>query len=656
MPNDYLKKQFNSDLLKNNNPLDVWSDEITKNSILGSDEWREKIEAKAQELEEQKAQELEEQKAKEELAKQEEEKTNQEFQEIVENAEKISVKKTDTMRASVKAVEEMLNTNPAYTIFIDFSMNNEKFHVSTISQDTNENITMNLQNNKNGTGNANEFTLTIGYSPQDGSEFDVNRIDKAITEANTSEGKAELRYCTLQYGYANMDNTELYRSPKYRGIVLNYSCEINDGILVYTLKGYSGISMIKESKEPLAIKTGSNNKIKPTEAAAQIINVYLQGAVQGGTTTGSIDEEGKINNAQSIERHPISSSVSYELLATPGTLGSDVELEIPAQLDKNPASALTDILGKAILKADKDILDSGNSLSPTDKTVYGWYVSDVSSDASKYPSGSITIYKQTPAEMQKDDVDAEFIFNWMSPGEDSQTNHIVISFKPEYQGSVLMAITTGNLVDSQSFYQDNNGVVKSVENSLSPPVGGSEEAALATIEQEKASWAEQVQYPYAATMITAGIPAEIPILTKIKVRPLIYGQEHHSSGTYIVLKISDQLDTSGFRTTWELRKIEIPIQIKSAQVNSGETKDANETSSDTPENLPPAATATPSDKLSLNKGPISDQYYEGLRSGLDHIPTASEMLQNNLSNEDNQNLLDVWDQSLTTNPLLKGDE
>lgn len=504
-----------------------------------------------------------------------------------------SLKKLD-MQTSIRDVCNMLKENPVYSIFIEFTMNSDNLKVSTISTNTKENIVMSLQNDKNGTGKANQFTLTIAYAPQVDSEFDINAIDEAITKANDPEQKAQLRYCTLQYGYANKSGAT-YRSPLYRGMVLNYNCEIQDGILIYTITGYSGMSTLKESKEALAIHTGvktDDGKIRATQAARQLVEMYLQAGrtdkVLVADTSAVENEEGeeeqKAETTMELDRTPLDPSISYELTwGDKDVLDSDVEVEIPAQLDKNPASALTDILNKARAQKDQDTLDESQSVSPTEKTTYGWYISDVSSDPETYPSGSICIYRRDPVDIEKQkEVSSELVFNWMSPGTDDQSNHFVISFKPEYEGSVLMAIASGKAINSKSFYQNNDGVVISTENSIAPPVGGSDDAVILTAEQEKASWADKVQYPYNATLITMGVPAEIPILAKIKIRPLIYGKEHHSGGIYMVRKITDILDASGFRTTWELTKVWTPVKIGSVSFKT-ETEDGGDTTTLPPE-------------------------------------------------------------------------
>lgn len=553
--------------------------------------------------------------------------------------------KQQRMVSTIKAVSSMLAKNPVYSMFIEFSMNSGNLHVSTVSTKTNENIIMALQNNKNGSGQANSFTLTIAYSPQAGDEFDVNLIDRAISAANTPEQAANLRYCTIQYGYANR-NEEIYRSPKYQGMVLNYTCEIQDGVLIYTITGFSGITMLKESKEALALKLPASGKMKPTVAAKQLVEVYLQGKVQGSDALTPDDASG--STVSRIERNPLDTAISYELIWEGDTFESDAEVSLSTQLDKNPASALTDILNKAIYQSDMSLLNSGKSIPATSKTTYGWYISDVSSNTSLYPSGSICIYKSTPEEDEKiTNVIPELVFNWMSPGLDNQSNHIVISFKPEYEGSVLMAITAGESMDTVSYFQDDTGAIVATENSIAPPVGGSKEAAVATAEQEKASWARQAQYPYKATLVTVGIPAEIPILTKIKIRPLIYGQEHFSGGIYQVLKVSDQLDLSGFRTTWELIKLTRPVQTGSVNIsnsNSGESSTtANESStSNTSAVVPAASVVTSQDKLNLNEGPISDKKYNELTGN-------DSLLDSSLNNPDPNS---VWSDSIThNNPL-----
>lgn len=576
----------------------------------------------------------------------------------------------------IKAVNKKFQNNPVYTSYVEFVING--LHLSTVSQNVDENIVMSLLNEKNGSGEANKFTIQIAYSPLSNTEFDINKIDNAIlASAYTTKDNlvknavtGTSRYCALRYGYGD-ENNDLYRTPWYFGMVLDYSVEFQDGMLIYTITGFSGLTVLKESKDPLVLEipksaqddsettegetTDSNVEgveagqdtatptsttqtvtVKPTEAVELLVRKYLQGGID---TSEDKDKGVEINGTLvKVKRQPLSSDVCYDIKYIGDTRGSDQPVVLETQIDKNPAQAITDILGKAILSDDYKAIvkqketsennsggeapedESGEDYVPIDtsdldeevaaelnaldKTYYSWFISDTNNENPKFPSGTIYVYKNNPIDSKNKQADVDLVFNWMSPGKGAgDLDHMVLSFKPEYKGSVGLAVmnklalsvvndetkeeieknaeekTAGEKISevfNGAFTVDNMGRLKRTENSISPPVGGDMATVLASIEQEKSSWAEAVQYPYTATLVTLGIPCEIPITGRIKVVPMIYGKPHASAGVYMVLGIRDMITTAGFQTEWELMKIEIPaIKSKYSQSKEDDTGESN---------------------------------------------------------------------------------
>ena len=219
----------------------------------------------------------------------------------------------------------------------------------------------------------------------------------------------------------------------------------------------------------------------------------------------------------------------------------------------------------------------------------------------------------------------------MAPGNEG-LDHIVKSFRPEFNGKVLFALASQKFNPTEnpkikeengapdnpsgyapvadlriseyssdstpkkseesedspenvyklltgSYYLSNDGKICATEKSISPPIGGTAQAAMNSIEQEKATWLEDVQYCYKATLITMGVPCPIPIVGKIRVVPLIYTKPHHSEGIYLVNGTTDQITSNGFFTTWNLMKYMDPGKV--------ENPDITETDEDTDEQSKP---------------------------------------------------------------------
>ena len=575
--------------------------------------------------------------------------TQQQQQQNVNNANAATASYLDKQMADLQAVVEELNEkfaqNPDYTIFIEFKMNSVRF-CTTEKENSDQNIVMSLEVKNNGSGYANQFTLQVAYAPSVADSWNINALEEQILGFNYNGTDWSSRYCQLRYGYG--DSHKELKTKTFNGMVTDYTCDVQDGMLIYTITGYSSITTLNEAKDPISISMSSSEQaaggmVKPTLAVERIVKTYLQASV---TSPEAVDDNGAVI---SLPHSPISSNVSYDIKfiddgAEP-TRGSDVAVSLTTQLDKNISQAITDILGKAILKADQDVINSGKNLNNLNKTAYGWYIEDNDQTNPGF-QGTIYVYKNTPHQIKNSDV--SFIFNWMSPGKDG-VNFLVHSFQPSFQGKVLLATAemvlnpkqtttsnnsttssstnnsgtasgssssgttgsngTGSNTNSNnatntsvnstttnssnagtasgtgasnssssssssntqmpqslsattmagifnaSYFLDNTGKLQTTEKSLSPPIGGTSQSAISSIEQEKSSWLNDVQYAYKATLVTVGIPAYIPITGAIKVVPMIYGSVHHSAGVYLIQGTTDSLTPSGFTTTWDLIKL-----------------------------------------------------------------------------------------------------
>lgn len=503
--------------------------------------------------------------------------------------------KMEHLKSVLDALHTKFKTSPNYTIYIRFQLNSVVF--CTTDKTSENNLIMSLQVENNGSGYANSFRLQVAWTPSVvGSRWDVNKLEMGLLGGNFNGLNFSSRYCTLQYGYG--DGNDL-RTKQFDGIILDYTCDLQDGMIIYDLEGYSSIVAINETKDPIAIAKTEDEEtsgVRPTTAVYRIVKTYLQAGDSEDYTTYT--EEDSIE----LEKHPISPDVSYDIKFLNDCYASDAPVALTTQLDKNISQAISDILGKAVLEEEyTEIADNYVNLSNLNKTYYNWFLDDTADDAGH--QGTIYVYKTSVKEDIQSTVD--IVFNWMSPGQ-SGYDWLIKSFKPQFKGSVLLATaselfnpkqtqktaesedepaedtatststttadtTTEGATEAEvpdeptlaetkeifngSYYLDNTGKIAKTERSISPPIGGTKEAAISSIEQEKSSWLQDVQYSYAATMVTLGVPAPIPITGKIRVTPLIYGSAHHSEGIYMVKSTTDLLNSNGFETTWELQKI-----------------------------------------------------------------------------------------------------
>lgn len=615
----------------------------------------------------------------------------------------------------ITAFTAAISSSPVYSTYIYFKING--LELCSTSMDPNKNIIMSLDNKRSGCGKANTFTLNIAYAV-DPDNPDVNYIDRNIavftTEGdgkpsdsngdNTSTQSTETevksddsvnivinRTCYLRYGYSSVgmgdfslsETTQTvapegsipagvtmhsggWLSPMYKGMLTDYTCEFQDGILYYTLTGYSSLVALNESKDPLKININSEDgTIRPTRAVEQLVKSYLQ----GGRESAEPIIDGDSTLAQPTY-NPISDDIYYDIVFDDNCLGSDAPVQLSMQLDKNISQAITDILASATKEDEyKKIESDSEDPGATNSAKYSWYIEDniQNKDNSASEEGNDEAVKTNVKKCgtihvfcEKSEIliekagelaaSADLTFNWMCPGatvSDNKTTKlndytsIILNFQPEYKGSALVAnaaklgqskikatsvkvaatqtpddantdqnggnyggndsqrndINTGtdsnppSNADNQnggndqpkeinydgSFYMKDDGTIGKTLRSIAPPAGGSDSGITASVQQERSSWADLVQYPYSATMTTLGIPEDIPITGFIQVNPLIYGQKHHSAGVYRIQTTSDNISAGGqFTTTWNLLKVTEALQVQSETFDNKPSTDATQ--------------------------------------------------------------------------------
>lgn len=520
-------------------------------------------------------------------------------------------------------MKNMFNANPNYTVYIAFSMNG--LTVSTATSSSENNLIMSLEVNNNGSGYANEFTLQIAWAPSVNSN--CNWLEERLLGGSYNGENFSSMYCQLTYGYANDVNV---RTRSFMGIVTDYTVDIQDEMLIYTITGYSSIVALNESKDPISIEMTEEEEIGgicPTAAVKRIVQKYLQGE---GTATAA-DEEG---NSVTITRTPVNKNVKYDIKFLGDCYRKDKRTIITTQLDKNVSQAISDILNKAVDAKQADESEKNDlNISNLNRSYYSWFIDDTATtnESGESFTGTIFVYRLTAK--QRKDANATIVFNWMAPGSSStadatgaeSTNYdwLVKNFRPEYKGSVLLSIASDILNPKKvssgsgtgssgeggetgggegtgsdgsgtevpdipdvsemeeafngSYYLDNNGKLCTTQKSISPPIGGTAAAANSSIEQERSTWLIDVQYPYKATLTTLGVPALIPITGIIKIVPIIYNTPHHSQGKYLITGTKDLLNSgAGYETTWELMKIDTAIEGENTNINSGDGEEGND--------------------------------------------------------------------------------
>lgn len=404
-----------------------------------------------------------------------------------------------------------LSAVPIYAQWIKFQVGNFALDTS----DPNQQYFVSLNYTKNGSGKANSFTLMIAYEPKMSGNMinsqDINLIDKQL---NIYDGttKDKLK-CWLQYGYGHSPDRLI--SPLLEGMVTDYTPELRDGILYYTITGYSSLTQAVED----AVTIDEMKNTRPTEAVKKAIEDNI------GVNAGD-------NN------------LGYEVQYAPGTEGSDKVIEsIPGVSDKNLFEYIDQTLNMAEVEGQDD----------SETTNRPFYIYDISETKDKK---IITIEKIDPKN-PSDEKMSNVVFEW-----GSKNNNFVKNWQPNVKGSVLLAQSYQYEKGTSNWGIDDSGETVETKNMLKPPVTmntnpDNPEATSIDESTELTTWSKAIQYSYEASLVIQGMPCEIPIGMYIKVTPLLYGQPHHTAGTYMVTKSSDTLDSGGFQTTIDLIKVDL---------------------------------------------------------------------------------------------------
>lgn len=448
--------------------------------------------------------------------------------------------KSESFLGVVNDIKNTVCKHGVYTPYIKFTVLNSAYSngsdgFSFTTNDSDNCMITSFENVKNGSGQANSFSLVISFSPSKSLFYKTNNVDYSdislidkvfnlnlestttVTENGETTGNT-LRKCKIQYGYG-------YPKPiltkEYEGVILDYTTEISNGILNYTVTGYSGLAV--ECKDIIITIEGSNSEGDEKEAETKKPTAIVK---------------------EVFEKY-IKPNSSYTLEFAEDTEGTDQEIEIPPAQNVTVFQYIKTVLESAVYSEDTE------ETPAEERSMYTYTVSDISK--------TILIERYDPKAKQNKANDV-IRFSWMGPtGEDIDfdyaSNAMVIDFKTNFKGSVSMAYDYSKY--TKLIRSGINSAGETVNASgTSIPTAGSNTKNDSSVNLNL--WANRLQYCYTATLVTLGIPCEMKILDNIYIAPMILGQEHISGGLYKITKITDVIDGSGFTTTFELARNQAP--------------------------------------------------------------------------------------------------
>lgn len=223
--------------------------------------------------------------------------------------------------------------------------------------------------------------------------------------------------------------------------------------------------------------------------------------------------------------------------------GDDVEVSIPAKRDIN----LLDYLNFLV----ECMSSSNDSNSAIKKTVR--YVLTVHDDTSEVLDGPYFKISKVYNSVQANTSIDYYTLDIGYPNKD-----LVTSFQVnDNEAYAILYDYSNKLKYTDSVYRigDDGEVVQE----YSPALTNSKEL-LVTTEADKTWWSQMTQYPIQASLTVKGLLRAAMLMSYIRVNVYFYGHKHHSSGVYIVTKQVDEINSSGYRTTLSLVRIQGDLQ------------------------------------------------------------------------------------------------
>lgn len=418
-----------------------------------------------------------------------------------------------------------------------------------------------FQYDKNGAGKANTSTITFAFNPNDkqeagGKPLDPMIIDKALVTSSYFMKDDSGAYraidtigkhkCYVRFGY-NMGDGKDLTSPEYFGQALSAKSELRDGLIYYTINCYSsityntniGINIPARGEKPDIID--ENRKVdggwKCCDAMWEAIMMYFGTRESGNDSRENNPEFAKLHEGIEVSIQNISDSED------------EIEVYIAEGAENETIFQYLDRVAKTVnYDSNHDSADKSKN-----KTLE-WSLSEHDNKL------EFTIYTKDPTEEEAQKVDEKYMTNIVYEYP-TKTNNMVKSFTPDFKfeeiwkNDVFLGGTGSNedgsgSFDPKQYFVNSSGGISSYD-TASPAEYTSGDKTGRAIQ----TFASAMQLSYNANMTTLGIPADIPIGTIIKVRPIINGYEYHYAGYYMVLKTTDRIDTNGYTTEYTLFKL-----------------------------------------------------------------------------------------------------
>lgn len=427
---------------------------------------------------------------------------------------------------------------------------------------------VNFEYNKNGSGSANSFTLTFAFNPTErndsgGKLLDAMIIDKALTISSFFR-RDENQYraidtiakhkCFMRFGYAY--NGEMIQSPEYYGQALSAKSELRDGMIYYTITGYSSVTYIADFKLDITTigKTEDGKVTEGVRASSMMATAIYSAFKSDGDSGCEVKVEG--DYSPELVGSKIKSNLTSKAL---GVLYKGMKVNIKNNVTKSGTTSDKEIIIEETsaglfdflksLASSADLTCNENKKEKDKRATLTYSLEELDNEL------NFEIYINNPTEdtaTTTKELQSNIVYEYPT-----KENNIVKSFTPDFNFENIWNkdIFLDDNDKAKSWFIDKDNVARSYEdsNNTSFLTGDAGKSAKSI-----STFSDAIQFAYTAEMTTIGIPADIPIGTLINIKPIINGQEYHYAGKYMVTKTIDRIDTNGYTTEYELFKIVPP--------------------------------------------------------------------------------------------------
>lgn len=353
----------------------------------------------------------------------------------------------------------------------------------------------------NGTVNTYSIGLVYAITNSD----DPNKIDKILSSVSST------RKITISYGdYAAP--TYIYKEEEAIITKVTRNINVNNSIITYVITAVSSASTLLAGTYSFAKRTA-----RPSDVIRELLYNEKYGLLDifyGMRDRGLVEKLG--------------------LLAT-----DDRQVVLEAKLSISILNYIDYLV--SCMTSVGDPIDSSSNQTKYIFSVFDDFTGELGGPYFKIIKVAKNIQEQNSIDMYEIDIGYP-------------TANIVTSFNvtDDNAYTILYEYSQKIQQDTFSYRINDNGEYDYI---YAPTLTNSTDM-FKTTQADKNWWSQVTSYPITATVTLKGLLRPAILMTYVKLNVYFYGRKHNSSGVYIITKQVDSVNTSGFRTTLSLTRIQ----------------------------------------------------------------------------------------------------